>query len=267
MFFWSLILDSYRNTQRSNIGVWNIYTLDLISTSALCGVGIKQCSPEVAIFSWFDTNISFEDPEFFFSKSLEVIRRRTHRRSSFCVGWMDESYTCYAMILSLLGKHKSRSWVGQPRLVSEVHLVPLFTSFVFQIHVNSLMFIMKKLCQFFNFYWWFFCVRSRDNHQEIAYWKVPSFCNTCVALLWVVLIPYAVLTIRLYWTGGSCTVPLVNGNYTCRQYKFQIWSWDVNALVKVKSLFSSLCYHIGHANDVNNWKCIGCIIWSSVRGV
>lgn len=50
MFFWSLILDSYRNTQRSNIGVWNIYTLDLISTSALCGVGIKQCSPEVAIF-------------------------------------------------------------------------------------------------------------------------------------------------------------------------------------------------------------------------
>lgn len=58
--------------------------------------------------------------------------------------------------------------------------MPLFTSFVFQIHVNSLMFIMKKLCQFFNFIGGFSLLDQETTIKRLHTERLPSFCNTCV---------------------------------------------------------------------------------------
>ena len=77
--------------------------------------------------------------------------------------------------------------------------MPLFTSFVFQIHVNSLMFIMKKLCQFFNFIGGFSLLDQETTIKRLHTERCRLYViHVYVALLWVVLIPYAVLTIRLY---------------------------------------------------------------------
>ena len=46
------------------------------------------CSPEVTLFSRFDTGISFQGPDLMHSTSFEMSRQQTYRGSSTYVKWM-----------------------------------------------------------------------------------------------------------------------------------------------------------------------------------